>query len=199
MEAVDWDERYAVDELVWHAEPNRFLAEEAEGLSPGTALDLACGEGRNAVWLAEKGWRATGIDFSSVALSKAHRLAESRGVEVEWIEADLRTWRPSARYDLVVLCYVQLPPDQRRALDRAAAEAVAPGGRLVIVGHHLDNLEHGVGGPQHPDVLFTESALVDDIEGTGLVVERAERVRRPVATDDGKRDALDVVVRAVRA
>ncbi len=83
MEREEWDERYASHELLWHAEPNRFVVEEVGDLAPGTALDLACGEGRNAVWLAEQGWRATGVDFSAVALAKGRRMAEQRGVTVE--------------------------------------------------------------------------------------------------------------------
>ena len=83
----DWNRRYEGAELVWTARPNRFLVAEAAGLVPGRALDLACGEGRNAVWLAEQGWQATGVDFSGVALGKAQLLAESRSVQVEWLEA----------------------------------------------------------------------------------------------------------------
>jgi ubiquinone/menaquinone biosynthesis C-methylase UbiE len=84
-----WEERYGTEELIWKAEPNRFLVEELEAVPPGRALDVACGEGRNAVWLALKGWRVTGADFSRSALAKAQRLATDRGVEVTWVEADV--------------------------------------------------------------------------------------------------------------
>ena len=77
----DWNTRYAQKELVWTAEPNRAFAAEVSGLAPGRALDVACGEGRNAVWLAERGWQVTGVDFSEVALEKAATLAASRGVQ----------------------------------------------------------------------------------------------------------------------
>ena len=90
MQREDWDRRYSGRELIWTAEPNRFLVAETSDLPPGRALDVACGEGRNAIWLAERGWRVTGVDFSEVALAKAARLAASRGVEGEWIPADLR-------------------------------------------------------------------------------------------------------------
>lgn len=200
MEREDWDRRYAGDELLWRAEPNRFLVEATSDLRPGSVLDVACGEGRNAIWLAERGWRATGVDFSAVALGKARRLAAARGVDVEWIEADVRTWSPPGSFDLVVLLYLQLPSSERPDVHRTFAGAVAPGGHLLVVGHHARNLTAGIGGPQDPDVLFTEQEVVSSIEGTGLLVERAEVVRRPVPTGDGdvSVDALDALVRAVR-
>lgn len=200
MERGDWDRRYETEDLVWKADPNRFVVEETSGLEPGRALDLACGEGRNTIWLAERGWDATGIDFSAVALSKARRHAEARGVRVEWIEADVRTWAPESTFDLVLLCYVQLPEDERRAVHRAAAAAVAesPGARLLVVAHDRENVSAGVGGPQDTAVLSTAEEVAADIEGLGLAVERAERVRRPVTTETGTADALDLLVRAVR-
>ena len=198
MEKEDWDLKYAGEELLWRGEPNRFVVECTEDLAPGSMLDVACGEGRNAIWLAEGGWRAHGVDFSAVALSKARRLADSRRVEVEWIEADVRSWRPMDSFDLVVLLYLQLPTSDRRAVYRAFADAVAPGGHLLVVGHDAENLTAGVGGPQDPDVLFSAADVVASIEGSGLLIERAEQVRRPVTTDDGVVDALDALVRAVR-
>jgi 2-polyprenyl-3-methyl-5-hydroxy-6-metoxy-1,4-benzoquinol methylase len=94
MDSEDWDQRYAGRELVWTAEANRFLVQEVDGMAPGRALDLACGEGRNAVWLAERGWQVTGVDFSEVGLEKARQFADSRGVPAEWIAADLLDYRP---------------------------------------------------------------------------------------------------------
>lgn len=198
MDREDWNTRYEGDELVWRAEPNRFLVEATADLEPGTVLDVACGEGRNAIWLAERGWRATGVDFSGVALEKARRLAASRGVEAEWVEADVTSWAPARTFDLVLLMYLQLPSAQRRAVYRAAAGWVAPGGHLLVVGHDTENLTAGTGGPQDPDVLFSAADVAESIDGSGLVVERAEQVRRPVATDDGEVDALDALLRAVR-
>ncbi len=206
MEQEDWDSRYASDELVWKAEPNRFLVTEATGLSPGRALDVACGEGRNAVWLAEQGWHATGVDFSPIALDKARKLAASRGVgdRVEWHQADLRTedWVPTTRgdgFDLVIVFYLQVAAETRHRVLRACGMAVAPGGTLVVVAHDLDNLTGGIGGPQDPAVLYRASDVVDDLAGTGLTVERADQVRRPVETDGRTIDALDLLVRASRA
>lgn len=200
VERQDWDERYAGDDLLWHAEPNRFLVEETSHLEPETALDLACGEGRNAIWLAERGWRTTGVDFSPVALGKARRFAEQRGVQVEWVEADLRDWTAPGSFDLVIVMYLHLPPHTRRSTISSAATAVAPGGTILVVGHDRENLTAGIGGPQDETVLYSSDNIVAILVDTGdFAVRRAAQVRRPVETDQGPVEALDTLVRAVRA
>jgi SAM-dependent methyltransferase len=192
-----WNERYGTDELVWRAEPNQFLVEEVERLTPGRALDLACGEGRNAVWLASQGWKVVGMDFSSAGLAKGRRMADERGVEVTWVEADAVSWiPPRSGFDLVVLMYLQLPYDQRRAALGHAAAALAPRGVLLVVGHDATNPTEGFGGPQDPAVLCSAEDIVGDLDG--LRIERAERVERQVDTPSGAAVALDALVRAVR-
>jgi SAM-dependent methyltransferase len=199
MSSDEWDRRYGGSELLWTAQANRFLVAEASGLAPGRALDLACGEGRNAVWLAEQGWQATGVDFSAVALAKAERLAEARGVAVDWVRADLLEYEPEpGSRDLVVVFYLQLPAAERRPILRRAAAAVAPDGLLLVVAHDLSNIEHGFGGPQEPSVLYSADDVVADLEPEGLEIERAEVVRRPVETAEGEKHALDLLVRARR-
>jgi len=194
----DWDKRYAGKELVWTAEPNRLVAAEVGGLAPGRALDFACGEGRNAVWLAQRGWRVTGLDFSEVALEKARGLADRRGVEVEWVAADVLDHEPGEHaFDLVLLCYLQLYAHELARAVRSAATAVAPGGTLVVLGHDSTNLTDGHGGPKDPAVLFTPGDVLASIGD--LVVERAETVRRTVSLDDGEAVAIDAFVRARRA
>jgi SAM-dependent methyltransferase len=197
MDRHAWDERYGGDGLLWRADPNRFLVAEVAELPPGRALDVACGEGRNAVWLAGQGWTVTGVDFSRVALDKARRLADSHGVTVEWVNADVGDWEPPAgRYDLVVVFYLHLPAERRRAVHARAASALAPGGTMLVVGHDLANLDGGHGGPQDPAVLFTHEDVASDLAGLDIV--RAERVRRAVTTDGGEVEAIDALVRAVR-
>lgn len=194
-----WNRRWGGEERV-HAstDPSRFLVAEVAGLRPGAALDLACGAGRNAVWLAERGWRVTAVDFSEVALRMARSLAAERRVAVDWIEADVALWLPPARaYDLVCVFYLQLPAAERRIALARAAEAVRAGGTLLVVGHDLLNLTEGWGGPTQADVLFTPDDVVADIGG-GLAIERAERVRRPVADPAATREAIDALVRARR-
>lgn len=201
MDAAAWDERYAATPLLWGAEANRWLIAEAADLPPGRALDLAAGEGRNAVWLAARGWTVTAVDFSATALDKGRRRAEALDVAVEWVQADLLAWTPPPRaFDLVVVAYLQLPPAQRRRVHRAAAGAVAEGGTLLVVAHDITNLTDGVGGPSDPTVLFGPEDVVADLaEAAHLHVERAERVRRPVATETGPAEAIDVLVRATGA
>ena len=198
MDATAWDERYADRPLVWSAGPNQFLTEEVAGLPPGRALDLACGEGRNALWLAEQGWQVTGTDFSAVAIDKARQRAEQLGLEAAFHVADATDTAPGGPYDLVIVFYLQLPAEQRRAAHRNAAAALAPGGTLVIVGHDRDNLDRGVGGPSSPEVLLSVDGVLADLEGTGLAVERAEQVTRDVEQEDGTMaTAIDCIVRAV--
>jgi SAM-dependent methyltransferase len=193
----DWNERYARKELVWTAEPNRRFASEVGGLEPGRALDLACGEGRNAVWLAERGWEVSGVDFSDVAIAKAKELAASRGVDVEWVVADVLEHEPGRRaFDLVTVLYLQLPRDELVRALRTAAGAVAPGGTLFVLGHDTTNIEHGHGGPKDSSVLFAPEDVVPALGD--LVVERAEKVRRTVALEDGEATAIDALVRAHR-
>lgn len=201
MDAEQWDARYAATpELQWGAEPNRWVAREMAELPAGRALDVGAGEGRNAVWLARRGWTVTAVDFSGAALDKGRRLAAAHRADVEWVQADVRTYEPAAAgYDAVLLIYLQLVADQRRAVTRRAVTALAPGATLLVVAHDSTNLTDGVGGPPDPSVLFTPDDVVADLTGlAGLRVERAERVLRPVTTDQGTRHAIDALVRVSR-
>jgi SAM-dependent methyltransferase len=195
-----WDERYSGTEFEWTTRPNQFVAAELAGLPPGRALDLAAGEGRNTVWLAERGWRVTAVDFSRVGLEKGRKLSVTRGVDearVDWIVADLRDYEPERdAYDLALTAYLQVSPALRAAVLARAAAALAPGGTAFVVGHDLANLTEGVGGPQDPDVLYTPEAIGKELPG--LRVLRSERVRRTVERDDGLATAIDTLVRAVR-
>ncbi len=201
-DARAWDERYQTAEFVWKTDPNRFLAPEVDGLQPGRVLDLACGEGRNAVWLATQGWDATGVDYSQVGLDKAAQLAASNHVAANWVCADVTRFEPGDRYDLVIVFYLQLPDAERRSAFVTAARALAADGTLLIVGHDLTNLTDGVGGPQNAAVLYTPDDVSADLHASGvtdLTVDRAERVERPVDTDAGTVMAIDCLVRGHRS
>jgi SAM-dependent methyltransferase len=163
VDAKAWDARYAGTELMWSVEPNQFVARECLDLPPGRAVDLACGEGRNAIWLARRGWEVTAVDFSAVALDKGRRLAGD--VALDWVVADATTWEPDGGYDLAVLAYLQLPADERRAAVRHAYAALAPGGTVVLVAHDTANLTEGVGGPQDASVLMTAEDVLADLAG----------------------------------
>lgn len=194
MDASTWDERYRAAELVWGAPPNRWVVEELGSARPGSAVDLACGEGRNALWLAARGWRVTGVDFSAVALDKAGEL--DRGGLVRWVRADATAYLPDEPVDLALLCYLQLVAAERRAAVRAAAAALAPGGIVLVIAHDSRNLTDGTGGPQDPHVLYSAADVSADLAGTGLLVERAGEALRPV--EGAARPAIDAVVRARR-
>ena len=200
MDRHQWDERYSGTEFEWTTRPNQFVAAELADLPPGRALDLAAGEGRNAVWLAERGWRVTAVDFSRVGLEKGRKLSAARGVDeaqVEWIVADLRDYEPERNfYDLALIAYLHVTPEARATVLARAAAALVPGGTALVVGHDLTNLTEGTGGPQDPDVLYTPEAIRAELPG--LRVVRAERVHRTVERDDGPATAIDTLVRAIR-
>jgi SAM-dependent methyltransferase len=196
MDREDWNTRYAGSELIWTDEPNRFLVEATTSLEPGLALDLAAGEGRNAVWLAERGWRVDAVDFAVVGLDKGRKLAAGRGVSVNWIEADLLAYAPpAARYALVILFYLQLPWNSMRGVLRRAAQALSPGGSLLLVGHDLTNLERGHGGPKSSEVLYTPDQVAAELPE--LTITEATRRLRPVETEAGSVNAIDCLVLAI--
>ncbi len=195
MERDVWDERYAGPELVWSGQPNKFVFDEVAGMAPGRALDLGTGEGRHAIWLASLGWQVTGVDFSQVALAKAAALASSQDLSITLLLADIRSYQPApGAFDLVLIAYLQLPwPDFEPVLHRAAA-AVAPGGTLLVVGHDIENLSSGYGGPQNPAFLHRLPEIVAAVPS--LTIVRAEQASRTVPTEAGERVAIDTVVRA---
>jgi len=200
VDRQQWDERYASAEYEWSMHPNQFAAAELADLPPGRALDLAAGEGRNSVWLAERGWSVTAVDFSRVGLDKGRRLSAARGVadgQVDWVVADLDEYKPTRRaFELVLIAYFQVHAELRARVLAGAAAALAPGGTLLVIGHDLTNLTEGIGGPQSPDVLYTPEAITAELPGLRIV--RAGRVRRTVQRDGGQATAIDTLVRAER-
>lgn len=212
MDAHDWDARYAGTELVWSAAPNVFVESELRELPPGHALDLAAGEGRNALWLASLGWRVTAVDFSQVALDKGRATESAVATDhpVDWVCADVLTWGGLDRldhpgdgrgWDLVVAAYLQLPADERTTVVRRAFRALRPGGTLLWVAHDATNLVEGTGGPQDPDVLMSAEDVLSDLGDEHVEVIRAERVSRTVEPGHGgepERTAYDCLVRLRR-
>ena len=195
MQREYWDRKYKEAELLWSAEPNRFLVSEVADLAPGRALDLACGEGRNALWLAAHDWRVTAVDFSEVAIARACERAAREQLDVDFACADLLEYEPEpGAFDLVLIFYLQIPAIERRRVLARAVSALLPGGTFLLVGHDLTNLTDGVGGPRYPDLLYTPDDIVADLPG--LEIEKAERVLRDVA--DADRPAIDALVRACK-
>jgi SAM-dependent methyltransferase len=198
MDREAWDERYRAVDLVWGAAPNRFVEQVLGARAPaGRALDLACGEGRNAIWLAGRGWSVTGVDYSEVAIERARKLAAAEAVEVEWVCADLTSYQADAEaFALVIVSYLQIGRAARQLVLDRAARALAPGGELFMIGHALRNLTEGVGGPEDPSVLWDPEEIRADLRGVGLRVERCEEVVRPVAAETETREAIDVLADA---
>ena len=194
---LGWDERHQAGDFEGEG-PNPTLVMGAAGLLPGTALELAAGSGTNAVWLAEQGWRTTAVDWSPVGLANGRAKAEAVGVEVEWLERDLFAWSPPARsFDLVVVVYLHVPPDERGPVYANAAAAVAAGGRMIVVGHDRINATEGEGGPPDSVRLFTAKEVGRELLAADpeLVVERAEVVRRVPPPGRAPIDSLLIVRR----
>jgi SAM-dependent methyltransferase len=195
MRREDWDARYAAVENLWASKPNRFLVAEVSDLQPGRALDLACGEGQNAIWLASLGWDVLGVDYSEVAVAKAQQRAEREGVAARFVCADLVEYEPERQaFDLVIVLYLHIPSTHRASVHAKASAAVAPDGMFVLLGHDLANLTDGVGGPSDPDILYTADEIAAELPG--LVIEKATTVLRDVHGEE--RDAIDTIVRARR-
>lgn len=186
MDAREWDERYAASELLWSAAPNQFVAAELADLPPGRALDLAAGEGRNAIWLADRGWEVTAVDFSLVGLDKGRqalaRHPHGRDLHVDWVHADVLEYDAGpVAFDLVVVAYLQVVADERREAMRRGFDSLAVGGTFFVVAHDSTNLHEGTGGPSDPAVLFTAEDVLDDLRDRSFEVLRAERVSREVS------------------
>ncbi len=170
FDAAFWDARYASAPAIWSGKPNPQLVAEAADLTPTTALDVGCGEGADAVWLAARGWQVTALDISQVALDRAAAHARAAGAEVAeritWQQADLTEGVAlTETYGLVSAQFMQLPPPQRDNLYRALAALVAAGGTLLIVGHHPSDLETAAHlRPHHPELMFTADEIVALLE-----------------------------------
>ena len=197
--AADWDERYASVERVWSGEPNGALVTEAARLEPARALDVGCGEGADAVWLAEQGWDVTALDVSQVALERAALQARDAGVQVRWVHADLvDAPLPAESFDLVSAQYPALLRTPGNAAERVLLGAVAPGGVLLVV-HHADvDREHAKAHGFDP-ADYVSPSDVAALLGDDWHVEVEERRPRDVpAGGAGARHTHDVVLRARR-
>lgn len=188
MDVTGWDERYRSTDRLWSAEPNVFVADRLTGLEPGVGLDLASGEGRNAIWLAERGWDMTAVDFSAVAAERGREHSDS----IEVVVADVLTWEPDRHYDLVLIAYLHLDESEFEPLVRRVAGWLLPGGELFMVGHDRSNLEHGVGGPPALEVLWDVDQIVSWLEGLEIVEARV--LEREVEGEERK--ARDALIRA---
>jgi thioredoxin reductase/SAM-dependent methyltransferase len=199
--AEAWEERYrSSDTGIWSGQPNVILVAEVSGLAPGRALDVGCGEGADALWLAERGWRVTAVDISTVALERAAAQGKVLGLDVDWQHADLLAEPPEAgAFDLVSVHFMHLPSVERIALFDRLADAVAPGGTLLLVGHHPSDLQTTMSRPQLPDVFFTAEQLAAELDAATWEVLVAEARPRPANDAEGRELTIhDTLLRARR-
>ncbi|MFF2085249.1 class I SAM-dependent methyltransferase [Nocardia sp. NPDC058176] len=160
-----WEDFYREREQVWTGNPNPLLVREVDGLATGTALDLGCGEGADAIWLAERGWRVTAVDVSATAMDRGEQRAAAAGLTIAWERHDLQATFPAGSFDLVSAQFLHSPveqPDERAGILRRAAAAVAPGGTLVVGGHA--GWPSWAGTPLHDYAFPTIEQVLEQLE-----------------------------------
>jgi SAM-dependent methyltransferase len=191
-----WDNLYNQRTAIWSGSPNAVLVQEASELTPGRALDIGCGEGADSLWLAGEGWNVTGVDISDVALGRARAAQQalaSQTLAVDWRQEDVLDWTPpAAAFDLVSVHFLQVPPDELELTTRRFAAAVAPKGRLLIVGHSPSDSH----ASQHPAKhrLFAPEPVVA-AAGDGFEVIHAEHRTRTTPDGDERIDTVVVLQR----
>lgn len=190
MESRSWDEKYRATDRLWSVKPNLFVADRLGLAQPGVGLDLASGEGRNAIWLSELGWTMTAVDFSEVAVERGRAVSDT----VDFVVGDVLTWEPSGTFDLVLIAYLQLSEDLLGPVVEKASTWLEPDGEVFMIGHDRSNIEEGYGGPQVPEILWDVESIRSWL--SRLTVIEAQVVRRPVDTDEGVVFARDTLVRA---
>lgn len=197
-----WNERYSSSPELWSGNANAVVVAETRDLPAGRALDVGCGEGGDAFWLAACGWRVDGVDVSQVALDRAAGHARDRGPEIDarltWTQRDVLAWQPpAATYDLVYLSFLHLPSTARLPVYTALSDAVAPRGTFLVVAHHPRDIEV-VPRPPDPDLYFTPEDLVAELDESWEIVTSEARARPGSHPDGGDVTLHDTVLRAVR-
>jgi SAM-dependent methyltransferase len=203
LDAEFWDERYRSSPHVWSGRPNPQLVAEIADRTPGRALDVGCGEGADAIWLARRGWDVVATDISGVALERAARHAResdpSAAARIEWRHVDLLADAPRPdSFDLVSAHFMQLPPEPRRRLFAALAAAVRPGGTLLVVGHDPSDLSTGVDRPPMPERFYTADEIACLLDASWTVVVNEARPRTTTTSAGVDATVHDAVLLATR-
>ena len=197
MDAKYWDDKYETPDYIYTKVVNRFVKEYCEPLTPGTALDIAGGEGRNTVWLATQGWRVENVDFSQNALDKCVALAKEEGVEgfIDTNCASVLEFEPNETpVDLAVIAYLQIPQKDLEVAIKRVAKHVKPGGHLMGVWHSRDNLEHSFGGPRDPEVLPNPELITKYLEGEGFEILDCRNRDGQIQTREGLKPSVTAVL-----
>ena len=199
MDRDGWDKRYAAEPRVFSSAPNPIVEESLADLAPGRALDLAAGEGRHALWLARRGWHVTAVDFSPVGIEKGRAEAARQKLAIDWVVADAYEYAfPLRSLDLVLIAHFHPRPRDRERLFAAAAEALVPGGHLLVLGRHVDDIGRDGGrGPRNPDLRYRPDELAAALPAP-LQLIRCEAVRRSVGDGSGGSVELTDVVAFAR-
>jgi len=205
-----WDDRYSALDDVWSGAANPVLVRESATLTPGRVLDVGCGEGADAIWLAGRGWQVTGVDFSAAALKRAAARSRRAGEDpaaadtiagrIQWQQHDVTRWAPPARrYDLVTAQFMHLPSVPRTVLFRSLADAVAPGGTLLIVGHDVSDVPTTAHRMPDPDLFFSADEVAATLDPALWNIEVAEaRTRTAGGPGASPVRTADAVLRASR-
>jgi SAM-dependent methyltransferase len=201
-----WDNRYSSAGQLWSGQPNAQLVAQVADLVPGDALDAACGEGADAIWLARRGWTVTAVDVSAVALERGANAARAAdgaaggdiARRITWQREDLRTWGPEAdTYDLVSAQFMHFPKADLEVMHRRLAAAVRPGGTLLMVAHHPDDIHAARNG--HPDLFWYAEDIAASLDPGQWEVRVAEAAGRSAIDHDGQPVTVkDTVLRAAR-
>lgn len=194
-----WDRRYAEHEQMWSGRPNGALVAEVSGLVPGRVLDVGCGEGADAIWLAGRGWDVTALEVSGLALARAERHAREAGVTVRWVHAGLESAALTpGSFDLVAALYPALLRTPDATAERALLAAVAPGGLLLLV-HHAGMDTHPPHDSEFDPADYVWPAMVAALLDEGWAVEVDEqRPREAPGSGVGNHHVDDIVLRARR-
>jgi SAM-dependent methyltransferase len=198
MDAHSWDEKYRSHDQLFSGAPNGVLVTEVTGLPPGRALDVGCGEGADALWLARHGWQVTAVDISGVALERAAATGADLAGRVEWEQADLTTTPPPAGpFDLVSVQYFPLPQQPGHTALRGLLDAVAPGGTLLIGSHDLADLPPGHENGFDPSGYYQPADVARLLDDTWTILINETRPRT-ASTPAGTHHTHDTVLRARR-
>jgi len=194
-----WDQRFAATDYIFGTDPNVFLSAQAERFKRGDrVLDVACGEGRNSVWLASLGCEVTGVDVSPLALAKARRLADTHGLNVAYREADIRDWQwQPARFDAVVCIFIQFAePSQRLRLFEGIQTTLTSGGLVVLQGYTPKQLEYKTGGPPQADHMYTQALLREGFRNLDILhLREHEEILAEGTKHVGRSALIDLVAR----